>query len=204
MNLEDHKEALAQLTVAVQANQAWADRTSLKIERLTEAEATLADSIQVTNEVLMATQGQAKTFIEGVVGQALADVYGEEYGFELEYAISRGASSATPWVTKGDSRYSPRDELGGGVLDICSLALRFALWALTDPRPEPVFVLDEPAKFLSKDLQVRFGQMLVALAKSLGIQIVLVSHSMAIIEQAERAYEVTQEDGVSTVKEIKT
>lgn len=202
MNVSEHQQRLAELTagrrVAEQRAQEEADRLAdLRVQFDISTAAA-----EVTNKVLMATQGKAKAFIEDVVSRALSDVYGDDYGFELEYKLARGTSSATPWIVKDGDRYSPRDELGGGVLDVCALALRFALWAVTDPRPEGVFVLDEPAKFLSRDLQNRFGQMLAELSRSLGIQILLVSHSTDIIDQAERAYEVIQVDGVSHVEEI--
>lgn len=204
MNLREH----LQLCVRLEAGRiAAADRISAERTRLEELQ-TEADvfgsSVEVTNKVLMATQGQAKGFIEDVASRALSDVYGDDYGFELEYKLRAGASTATPWITKDGERYSPRDELGGGVLDICSIALRLAIWALTEPRPAGVFVLDEPAKFLSRDLQDRFGGMLVELSKSLGVQILLVSHSTAIIDQAERAFRVTQSAGVSQIEEIGT
>jgi chromosome segregation ATPase len=44
--------------------------------------------------------------------------------------------------------------------------------------------------------------MLRQLSETLGIQIVLVSHSDAIIEQADRAYRIRLENGVSKVERI--
>ena len=156
----------------------------------------------IVNEVIQLTHGKEKKFIQSIVTQALSAVYGDEYGFELEFVIKRNQPEAIPWIIREGERYSPRDEVGGGVLDIASLAMRLAVWSLTEPRPAPLLVLDEPAKFLSRDKQAAFGEMLREISRSLGIQVLIVSHSTDIIEQADKAYEVWQEDGISKVKEI--
>ena len=153
-------------------------------------------------EVLIATQGQAKGFIEEVVSLALSSTYGPDYGFALDYERKRNQMEATPWIVVGGERFSPRDEVGGGVIDVAAMAMRLALWSLMEPRPAATFLLDEPTKFLSADLQPAFGKMLSELAGSLGAQFVLVTHSPAVAEYAEMAYEVSNEDGVSLVCRI--
>ena len=157
---------------------------------------------EVINEVLILTQGQTKNFVEDVVSLALSTVYRDEYKFELEYDIKRNRSEAVPWIVKGGDKFSPREEVGGGVLDVVSLSLRMAVWALLEPRPAPVFILDEPGRFLSRDKQEPFGRMLREVSDLLKIQVVLVSHSTDIIQQADRSYNVRQVDGVSHVEEI--
>ncbi len=152
-------------------------------------------------QVLLSTQGQVKGFIEEVATSALSAIYGPEYGFELEYAARRNQVEAAPWIVVGGERFSPRDEVGGGVLDVVSLALRMALWAMAEPRTAPTFLLDEPSKFLDTDRQADFGHMLAELAETLGAQFLVVTHSPAVAEFAGVAYAVSQgEDGVSGVE----
>lgn len=157
----------------------------------------------VVTAVMLVTQGQVKTFIEETVTLALATVYGSEYALEIEYKVRRNQSEAALWIRKGEDRFNPRDEIGGGVVDIASLALRLALYALTIPRPDPVLILDEPARFLSTDKQPLFGQMLRQVAEYLGVQIIIVSHSAEIIEAADRAYEIDQRRGISTARKVR-
>ncbi len=157
---------------------------------------------EIVSEVLMATQETVSAFIEEVVSLALSTVYGNEYSFEFEHGVKRNQSETTPWIVKGGDRFSPREEVGGGVLDVCSLALRLAVWALKRPRSASVFVLDEPGRFLSRDKQGAFGRMLREVSKLLGVQILMVSHSTDIIEHADRAYEIVQMNGISEVREI--
>jgi len=154
--------------------------------------------------VLLQTQGRVRGFIEDVVTLALSAVYGSEYKFELEYDAKRNQVEATPWITISGERRSPREELGGGVLDVASLALRMALWAIMEPRPSSTFLLDEPSKFLDADRQPDFGRMLVELADTLGVQFVVVTHSPALAEHGGTAYSVSQADGVSKVERMMT
>jgi DNA repair exonuclease SbcCD ATPase subunit len=62
-----------------------------------------------------------------------------------------------------------------------------------------VIILDEPFRFLSKDLQPRAGEMMNKLCKSLGLQIICVTHSQEIIENSDRIFEVTIKDGISKI-----
>ena len=155
-------------------------------------------------QVLLSTQGRVKGFVEEVVSLALSTIYGSDHRFVLEFIQQRNQVEAVPWIVIGDQKFSPRDELGGGVLDVASLALRLAVWSVMEPRPSGVFLLDEPSKFLSEDLQAEFGRMLAELADLLGVQFVVVTHSPQVAEYADEAYYVRKDDGVSKVERVTT
>jgi len=165
-----------------------------------ERASNLEKAREIAQCVLLLTQGRVKTAIEEIVTLALSTVY-PELSFELEYEIKRNQSEATPWIVENGDRHSPRDEVGGGVLDIVSLGLRLALWALMEPKPANIFILDEPAKFLSRDKQPLFSEMLSQLSKTLGVQILIVSHNNAIIDSADKVYKISQSDGISIAAE---
>ena len=156
----------------------------------------------VVSEVLLLTQARVKGFLEDVATSALKTVYGDEYGFKLDYKVKRNQAEITPMITKGEDQFSVREEVGGGVLDVLSLALRFAVFSILRPRPLPVMVLDEPGKFVSRDRQSAFGQMLRDMSERLNVQTILVSHSDDIIDQADKAFLVEQNDGISTVHDL--
>lgn len=165
-----------------------------------ERASNLEKAREIAQCVLLLTQGRVKTAIEEIVTLALSTVY-PELSFELEYEIKRNQSEATPWIVENDEQHSPRDEVGGGVLDIVSLGIRLALWALMEPKPANIFILDEPAKFLSRDRQPLFGEMLNQLSKTLGVQILIVSHNNAIIDSADKVYKISQPNGISIAAE---
>ena len=152
--------------------------------------------------VLLMTQEQVKEFIETTVSLALSLVYGDDYSFELEYSVKRNQSEVVPWIVIDGERFSPKTDVGGGVVDVSSFALRLAIFSLMEPKPRNIFILDEPARFLSRDKQPLFGAMLKEVSTMLGVQIIMVSHSKDIIDYADKAYEVEQDNGISKVRLI--
>ena len=157
----------------------------------------LESARDIAQSVLLLTQERVKTTLEEIVTLALSTVY-PDHAFELVYEIKRGQSEATPYIVIDGVQRSPREELGGGVLDVASLGMRLALWALTEPKPANFFILDEPAKFLSADKQVLFSEMIKKVSDTLGIQVLLISHNNAIIDMADKVYLISQKDGIST------
>lgn len=177
-------------------------QTGLDIARAAFEDTTAARD--VVNAVLVLTQGTVKGFIEEIVTLALSAVYGGEYRFRLDYSVRRNQTEAKPVVLKisedEEDEFDPRDELGGGVVDVISLGLRLAAWAMGQEGSVPVFVLDEPAKFVSPDRLQRVAEMLGEVSRVLGLQIIMVSHDEALIDYADRAFRVTQTDGISRVE----
>lgn len=189
--------------------QAERDRIKGELESLGEESdkresllAQLKQARDVVNTVMTGTQEQVKEYVEDMVTTALACVYGNEYSFVLDCSVKRNQSEMTPWIVKGAERHSPREEVGGGVNDVAAFALRLVLWSMSEPRSAPIFILDEPAKFLSRGLQPMFGRMLQELSRMLGVQVIMVSHSADIIESADKAWSVTQRNGTSEVAEV--
>lgn len=182
-------------------DESHAARTRERKER--DRAVVLESARDVVNAVLLVTQEQVRQHVEDICTLALSLVYGDDYAFELSYEVKRNQTEITPWIVHGGQRVSPRDSVGGGVVDVCSLALRLAMWSMMEPQPAPVFILDEPGRFVSRDKQPLFGAMLKQLAELLGIQIIMVSHASCIMDQADVAYEVTQNGGVSRVERVK-
>jgi len=146
-----------------------------------------------------ATQKQVKEFIEELVSLALQSVFGIEYYFVLEAHNRRGQAELEPIILWHQARLSPRGETGGGVVDVASFALRLVLWALSAKRSRPVFILDEPFKFVSKDMTDAVATMLKSVAELLGIQIIMVSHDDGLIAAADKSWTVAR-DGKGRAK----
>ena len=84
-----------------------------------------------------------------------------------------------------------------------SFALRIASYALEQGN-DNVIILDEPFRFVSRDLVSRAGEILKVLSEKLNLQIILVTHIPELIDVADKVFEVKKNsDGVSNVKEIR-
>jgi DNA repair exonuclease SbcCD ATPase subunit len=143
------------------------------------------------------TQEQLKFHVVDVVQLALDTCFPGEYLFDVLFEIKRGRTEAQLVFKKNDIEVDPMEASGGGVVDLAAFALRISAWSLG--HTDNVLIFDEPFRFLSRDLQPRAGEIMKKLSKHLGLQMILVTHNQAIIDSADRIFEVTQKDGVSKV-----
>ena len=148
-------------------------------------------------EIARQTQEMLKFSICDIVNLSLQTCFPGEYVFDIDFKIERGKTSAKLLFLKNGIEVDPIDASGGGVVDLVSFALRLSAWSLG--HTDNVIILDEPFRFLSKDLQPRAGEMMNKLCKSLGLQIICVTHSQEIIENSDRIFEITIKDGISKI-----
>jgi len=155
---------------------------------------------QLIQKAAQETQKQLEYHISNVVTLALTTVFDEAYEFRAKFVIRRNTTECDLVLIKGDKEMSPMDAVGGGVIDIISFALRIAYWSMKPNRP--VFILDEPFRFLSVDLQEKASDMIKTISEELKLQIIMVSHLPNIIGSADKIFRVTQKKGRSTIKEV--
>ena len=166
----------------------------------------LLENAQVfLQKVAQQTQEHLRFQIEDIVNLALETCFPGEYTFEILFEISRGKTNAELVFLdqKTGRQIDPMNASGGGVVDLTTFALRIACYAL-EHNTDNVIVLDEPFRFLSRDLQERAGEILKTLSEKMNLQIIMVSHISEIINVADKVFEVKKgSDGVSKIKEIK-
>jgi len=181
------------------------ERISLyeQIEESKQFHANLSECRDIMNIVGSLAQRKVRESIEQLVTEALQAVFGLDYSFVVETKIVRNKPEVYMLVKHLDQTYSMKDELGGGVADLISFVLRVVLWAINTPRSADVIILDEPGKFISKDLQEMFGEMIRELSNLLGLQIIIVSHEDELINTADASYKISLEKGISKVERIK-
>ena len=143
----------------------------------------LKSNLEILNEVdtiiktvANKTQEIIRYKITDIVTKALQVVFGNDYEFIMEMDNKRGKNNIYFYIKKGDMLVDVLDSSGGGVADVVSFALRLSLFIL-NRKQRSVFIFDEPFKFLSVDLQEKMAQFLQDIAKELGIQIILTTHS---------------------------
>ena len=149
----------------------------------------------IIQTVAQKTQEELRYHIEAIVTMALEAVLPEPYTFEVAFEMKRNKTEAVCYFVRDGNRDRPMDATGGGATDIGGLALRVTMWSLG--KTSPVIILDEPVKFVSRDLQKRAGLMIQELSKMLGLQFIIVSHIPEIVEGADKIIRVVLKDGVS-------
>lgn len=180
-----------------------------RIENLLSLVSKLDKARWVIGEVARITQARFKDYVEPIITMALNAVYHEDnMKFIMEFAINRNQPECALIVQEGDREpLSPKeDELGGGVIDTLSFALRVVLWSLENPRTRAVFFLDEPMKNvgMGKDILLqRAGEMMKNISNQLHFQLIIISHEAELSDIADRAWEFSKEDGKTVIRQIK-
>ena len=173
-----------------------------KKEQLENRLKLIENSQAFLQKIAQETQEHLKFQIEDIVNLALETCFPGEYTFQILFNISRGKTEAELVFLdqKTGRQVDPMEASGGGVVDLTTFALRIACYAL-EQGTDNVIVLDEPFRFLSRDLQQRAGEILKMLSKKMNLQIIMVSHIGEIIDVADKVFEVKKnEHGVSRVK----
>jgi len=136
------------------------------------------------------TQQRIEYRIGTLVTMALSAIFKEDYEFNIRFVERRNKTELDFILIKNNQE---SDDIisssGGGVIDVISFALRCAVWALKK-KSRNVFILDEPFKFLSRDLQSKASSMIKAVSDELKLQFIIVSHIKEVIECADKVFEI--------------
>lgn len=175
-----------------------------ELKRYSEKKLKLIEEAQAfLQKVAQSTQENLKFKIEDIVNLALESVFPNEYLFQMNFNVSRGKTEAE--LVFQDKRtgqtIDPMEASGGGVVDLTCFALRISAFAL-ESGTDNLIILDEPFKFISRDLQERAGEILKKLSQKMKLQIIMVTHIPEFIDVADKIFEVKKNDkGVSRVIE---
>lgn len=192
-------------------NQAVAIKTQItkdieqKKDRMEElsSKLDLMEKVQVfLQKIAKETQERLSLQIEDIINSALDAVFPNEYTFRLEFTTSRNRTEAQLlfYDQRTGKEVDPMNASGGGVVDLTAFALRIACYVLEN-NTDNVIILDEPFRFISRDLQERAGKILKTLSEKLHIQIIMVTHIKELIDCADRVFEVKKnEQGISEIE----
>jgi DNA repair exonuclease SbcCD ATPase subunit len=162
------------------------------LENLTKARWVLA-------EVAKLTQRKVSGIIESLVTMAIQSVYDNDFKFSISFDIKRNKSECVLGVkTDDEDPFIPKEEDGGGLLDVLSFALRIVLWSLQKKRTLPFFWLDEPFRGLGS-LTPKAGEMMQRIAKDLCIQFIIITHDNQLSDIADRSWTVKHNGSWSVV-----
>ena len=146
----------------------------------------------IIQHVATATQKELEYHISELVTVALAAVFPNPYEFHVDFVIRRDQTECDiTFQREGGEPLDPMSSTGGGPIDVAAFALRVSLWSLQRPRTRPVFLLDEPFRCVSVDLQGKVGEMLQEISKRLGLQIIMISHEKELMATADSVFRTT-------------
>lgn len=151
---------------------------------------------QLLQVVGQATQDKVSIEISDVVTTALQSIFPDPYEFVVKFELRRGQTECDFFFKRNGREADPLEEGGGGPADVAAFALRCAFWMLRPSRP--VFLLDEPFKFVKYNLHGLCSDLIKSLSEKLGFQVIMTSHFSEIIKRADKIFEVSN----GAVKEV--
>lgn len=200
-NLQDLKNRLEQKKGQRDQILSQIDQTKTKVKKL-KTDIIESEEAQIIIQIVaQQTQEELSFHISELCSLALSAVFDDPYKLALSFVLRRGKTETDIFFIRDGNEVDPLTASGGGAVDIASFALRVALWSLARPRTRNIIVIDEPFRFLSRNLQPKASLMLKELSDKLNLQFVMVSHSEYLIEGADKVFECSIKNGVSDVKE---
>lgn len=150
---------------------------------------------QLIQEAADETQKELEYRIGGLVTLALQTIFDNRYSCSIQFVPRRNKMEADIVLNKdGLILDEVMDSSGGGVGDVMSFALRVSLWALKKNRP--LFILDEPFKFVDKGRLAKCYALLKQLSTELGIQFIIVSHEEEMIYSCDLEIPIVEGEDV--------
>lgn len=145
---------------------------------------------EILREAGLQTQRQLQFHISDITSLAMEAVFTEPYQLKVDFVERRNKTECDLWFERDGDLISPLEASGGGAVDVAAFALRVACYSMTTPKTNPVIILDEPMRFLSRDNQKRASIMVKELSQKLGVQFIIVTHEPTLTEAADRVFEV--------------
>lgn len=203
MNLDRYEKFLASKRAAQELLAKKKEEIEIKIGNLQNELSNLDKALDVMNAVGVLSQREFKEIFEELVTEALQFVFDESYSFEMVSTIARNQPEIYMYVIEGDKRHLLKDdEIGYGVVDIISLALRIVCWAIHHKKTDGIFMLDEPLKNLD---DIRFESvdcMLHRFSELLKLQFIIVTQRHKLAEIGDTSFLVKRPEKVSKVEKI--
>lgn len=166
-------------------------------------------ALEIVKQVGLTTQKQLEYHLSEQVSLAMEAVFDDPYKLKVDFQEKRGKTEVEILFTRRDLEFPPLGSAGGGTIDVASLALQIAYWAMRrDKKVRPLLLLDEPfSRLKGVDANRRALAIVQEISGRLGLQIIMVSDERVsredIISNADKVFHVAQgRDGVSKVKEV--
>lgn len=182
------------------------EKNSNKIKDINESIVTLERVAILLQKTAEHQRAYICSQIETIGTAALQHVYGTTYELKLEMKPDKKKAECELWVieTMPDGSkvaLKPKDSKGGGVTDIVSLALRFAiLQVYNSPEINGPVLLDEPGKHVSKEFSSLLSEFLITLSEQLGRQEIIITHNDFMAESSGNIIKVKRDGSESIVE----
>lgn len=152
-------------------------------------------------------QADAQKTIEELVTRGLTSIFGEDISFHL-VQTQRGKTPEVKFLVKSRGlngtvvETSVMDSRGGGLAAVVGFLLRLVVMLLDKDGKEPILILDESFSHVSAEYERPLAEFMKELVDKTKVQIILVTHSDAFSEFADKRYRFELKDGTTKAVEF--
>lgn len=150
-------------------------------------------------------QAQISSRLSSIASYALDAIWSDPYRVKLKFTSSgRGNIEAQILFCRDGEEFRPilpSGQLlaGGGPVEAAAFGLRCALWAqMSATNSRPILFMDEPFRFIQKDLQSVVAEMLQGLTKKIGLQMILITHEPEVSASADNIINIGEKQNGRT------
>jgi DNA repair exonuclease SbcCD ATPase subunit len=152
-------------------------------------------------------QAAAQETIEQLVTRGLNAIFDDDLSFHV-VQTQRGKSPEVKFLVKssmanGRTVETPvMDSRGGGLAAVVGFLLRLVVLLLSKDNKDSVLILDESFSHVSAEYERPLAEFIKELIDKTKVQIIMVTHSDAFSEFADKRYRFKLVNGVTKVEEI--
>jgi DNA repair exonuclease SbcCD ATPase subunit len=152
-------------------------------------------------------QADAQHQIEELVTRGLTTIFGEDISFHL-VQTQRGKTPEVKFLVKSRGlngrvvETSVMDARGGGMAAVVGFLLRLVILLLSKDQKTPTLILDESFSHVSAEYERPLAEFIKELVDKTRVQIIMITHSDAFNEFADRRYRFELKNGATHVKEF--
>lgn len=162
--------------------------------------------IGVLNSVGESRQREVQDQIEGLVTRGLQTIFNENLSFHLISSLKGNTANidfvVVTHLEDGTSIETPvLDGRGGGLAAIVGFLLRVVVLMLDDTVKSPILFLDETFAHVSAEYEPRLAEFIKELVDGTDLQVLMVTHSTAYSDLANKVYKFTEINGRTQVEE---
>lgn len=172
---------------AQQVAKAW-QQAEADITRLEDQAELYAKVAAMLTRIGEEAQESAREMFDDLATRALQDIFGEEFTFRLVPGEAGGQVTLEPVIRSeydGEVIETPVLEArGGGMAVVVGFVLQLVMVLLT-PGARKILFLDETFAFVSESYTDRLAEFIAKVAKSKGVQVVMITHDRTFAQYAD-------------------
>jgi DNA repair exonuclease SbcCD ATPase subunit len=176
-----------------------------EIAQLTESQRLYGQVGALLTSIGEGLQNEAQRQIEGLVTRGLQTIFGDDLSFHIVQEVKANAAQVDFVIrskAEGAEVETPvMESRGGGLAAVVGFLVRLVVLLLSKDRQESIMFLDETFGHVSVEYEPRLAEFIREIVDNTGVQIVLVTHSTAFNDAADKRYHFALQDGVTKVRE---